>query len=191
MNHHILTKKLTAVLVAVAFVWLLGVVSFPLAAQEAPGAIEKTTAGGAPVAKGSPVLLYVLIGVGVVAAALVVFLVILKSYNIVGSWNFHFTGPYTADYNYTFQGSKSSGTWFYTDSPSQTGTYTVDGKNVTMIYADALDAVITGQFTGNDTMTGTWVENGDTWNWTATRGVAPAAHAAPARVQAQAGPGRK
>jgi hypothetical protein len=111
----------------------------------------------------------VLIGVGVVAVAAVLILVVFKTtYNIVGTWTFVFTGPYDTTVHYTFVGDKKSGTWSEV-SGGDKGTYTVDGKNATMTVTASPTTVFTGQFTGKDTMTGTWVWETMTWNFTATR----------------------
>jgi hypothetical protein len=38
---------------------------------------------------------------------------------------------------------------------------------------DGWSATITGTFTSKDIMSGTWVQGGITWSWTATRGTLP------------------
>ncbi len=173
-------KKWVAILVTLTFVWLLQVSTMPASAADATEQIGSTHAEQGPdfleaighktaPPKGKSILPYVLIGVGVVAVTAVLILVVFKTqYDIVGTWTFVFTGPFNTTLHYSFAGDKKSGTW--SDSEGfDVGTYTVDGKDVTMPVTGSPDTIITGQFTGKDTMTGTWVGNTMTWNFTATR----------------------
>ena len=172
-------KKWIACLVALTFIWLLQVSAMPVSAagtteqvssasdEQGPDFYESVAYKPAPAKKS--ILPYVLIGVGVLAVAAVLVLVVFKTkYDIVGTWTFVFTGPYNATVHYTFTGDKKSGTWASSDSGDH-GTYTVDGKKTTFVVTGRPDVVWTGQFTAKDTMTGTWVEEGDTWIFTATR----------------------
>lgn len=173
-------KKWVAILVTVTFVWLLQVSAMPAGAADAaeqlasanaeqgPDFLEAIGHKAAP-PKGKSILPYVLIGVGVVAVAAVLILVVFKTkYDIVGTWTFVFTGPYDTTMHYTFIGDRKSGTWSDA-SGGDSGTYTVDGKDVTMPVTGSPETVFTGQFTDKDTMTGTWVWETMTWNFTATR----------------------
>jgi hypothetical protein len=174
-------QKWIALLVTLTFVWLLQVSTMPLAAsgateqaglanaEQGPGYVEAAGHKYVPAPKKS-ILPYILIGVGVVAVAAVLFLVVLKtSYDITGSWTFVFTGPTIETYVLTFTGTKASGTFKFDTIPSYTGPYTVDGKIVTMTIPAFTNLQFGGQFTAKDTMTGTWVTSTVTYNWTATR----------------------
>ena len=194
-------KKWIAILVTLTFVWLLQVSAMPIGAADAteqvgsanaeqePGFSEAVSHKTAP-AKGKSVLPYVLIGVGVIAVAAVLILVVFKTtYDIVGTWTFVFTGPYDTTLHYAFVGDKKSGTWSDVYG-GDSGTYTVDGKDVTMPINGAPDTVFTGQFTGKDTMTGSWVYGSSIWNFTATREMTAAEVRTPTsspKVQHQSG----
>ena len=172
-------KKWISLLVALTFIWLLQVSAMPL---NAAGDRELVSSAGgeqgpdyfeavshkAPAPQKKSILPWVLIGVGAVAVAAVLILVVFKtSYDITGNWTFLFTGPYTASVHYTFTGTKSSGS--FTTPDSFPGTYVVDGKKVTFTITGSPEVVFTGTFTDKDTITGTWVEGGETWNFTGTR----------------------
>lgn len=187
-------KKWIAILVTLTFVWLLHVSVQPVSAADAvervgaasaeqePGFSEAAGHKAAP-PKGKSVLPYVLIGVGAIAVAAVLILVVFKTtYDIVGTWTFVFTGPYDATVRYTFTGDEKSGTWFAIGG-GDIGTYTVDGKNVTMTVTGLPSVLFSGQFTGKNTMTGSWVQGGSTWNFTATRDVTPAGVKTPMNAQ--------
>jgi hypothetical protein len=174
-------QKWIAFLVTLTFVWLLQVSTMPLTAagtneqvssanaEQGPGYVEAVGHKYVPAPKKS-ILPYILIGVGVVAVAAVLFLVVLKTkYDITGSWTFVFTGPSNETFILTFTGTKASGTFKFDTVPTYAGPYTVDGKNVTMAITSTPSIQFGGQFTAKDTMSGTWIANTSTWNWTATR----------------------
>jgi hypothetical protein len=180
-------QKWIALLVTCTFIWLLQVSTMPVAAagapeqisaastEQAPDFIEEEDDGGYQ-AKKSSILPIVLIGVGVAAAAAVLFLVVLKtSYDITGTWTVTDTvinDPTTI----VFSGSKKSGTLDLTDF-LDTGTYTVDGKKVHFEFntpGHNYNFVFDGQFDSKDKMSGTMKYY---WNgavdaegtWTGTR----------------------
>jgi hypothetical protein len=195
-------QKWIALLVTLTFVWMLQVSTMPLAAAGATEQVSSASAGQgpdfvesighkyAPVKKKS-ILPYVLIGVGVVAVAAVLILVVFKTnYDITGSWSvtYAFTTGYTASgtVSCTFTGTKESGTvsGFYGDH----GPYTVSGKNVTWTLSSyAADFTWTGKFDTKDTMSGTLVmpSQGVNGTWTATRNAATTS--IPKQVTAEAG----
>jgi len=186
-------QKWIALFVAVTFIWLLQVSTMPLAAagineqissasaEQGPRFIEEEGSGRYHAPKKS-ILPVVLIGVGVVAVAAVLFLVVLKTnYDIVGTWAVHITydddpnGYDTWDDTVVFNGGKESGTTL--DDWYGTGTYTVNGKNVTFTLRWSNDntSTFTGQFDGKDKMNGTFHESNDfDGSWTAVRGAAGA-----------------
>ncbi|MBN2398841.1 MAG: hypothetical protein JXI33_00710 [Candidatus Aminicenantes bacterium] len=172
-----------ALVVAFAFFWLIQVGSLPLPAESEssqptdvsvqadsqPGAIEHISAPTPRAARKSP-LLPILLGVGLLAtAAVVVYFFVLKHYDIRGSWNTQITwvGGWIDDPVITFSGTKKSGT--LTSTYDDTGTYTVDGKNVSWRFDWDPTFVWTGTFTDKDSMSGTINWDGDTATWTATR----------------------
>jgi hypothetical protein len=178
-------QKWVALLVVLTFVWLLQVSAMPLTAngsavetvsapaEQGPAFVEAAGHKAAPPPKKS-ILPLVLIGVGVVAVAAVLVLVVFKtSYDIVGSWDFEFTGSSHEFYTLTFTGSKGSGNFVFVNFAPYAGPYAVDGKNVTMTVTSQPTVKFSGQFTGKDTMSGTWVVNNggqtQTWTWTAKR----------------------
>jgi hypothetical protein len=161
-------QKWIALLVALTFVWLLQVSTMPVAAAGAPEQIssankdqgpryiEEEGRGGYHARKKS-IMPVVLIGLGVVAVAAVLVLVVLKTnYNIVGTWaetNTMMTGTTTI----IFSGSKSSGT-LELQEYIDTGDYTVDGKTVHFEFHASgynYNFVYDGQFDTKDKMSGT------------------------------------
>jgi hypothetical protein len=153
-------QKWIAFLVTLTFVWLLQVSAMPVAAANAPEQISSAGSEQGPRvieeegdsgyhAKKKSIMPIVLIGVGVVAIAAVLFLVVLKTtYDIVGTWNFNYSSVSPAKtwtWTMVFSGDKQSGTF---DDAGDSGTYTVDGKNVSIQYDD-WDIHLTGQFDGN------------------------------------------
>jgi hypothetical protein len=188
-------KKIVALTVLFAFISLIGASAYPLHAQETPGAVEKLAVPNKATTTSS-IVPYILIGVGVIAVGLLLFLVILKtSYDIVGTWDFSLAGQSSFILSITFSGSSSSGTWNVNHANAQmatpsrsratggaslallmpnAGEYSASGKTMTMSISGASSFSVSGQFSGADTMTGTWTQGNLTWNWTATRGTAPA-----------------
>ncbi|MCX6558115.1 MAG: hypothetical protein NTW95_11930 [Candidatus Aminicenantes bacterium] len=178
-------QRWIALLVTLTFAWLLQVSTMPVAAagtteqigaansEQGPRYIEEEGNSGNQVKKKS-ILPIVLIGVGVVAVAAVLFLVVLKtSYDIRGTWTVHITyddDDYEWNTTPVFTGDKKSGTT--TDNWSGTGTYTVDVKNVTfsLRWPNNNTSTFTGQFDTKDTMSGRFHESLD-WDgdWTAVR----------------------
>ena len=180
-------QKWIALTVILAFAWMMQVSTMPLAAAGASERVDSASAGQGPnfvevagpagaAAKSKSILPLVLIGVGVVAVAAVLFLVVLKTnYDILGSWtvNWEFTtsGGSSGVFMITFSGTKESGN--ITISYGGSGTYTVDGKNVTWVLSSEDPSFIwTGQFDSKDAMSGTinWSAKGASGTWTATRG---------------------
>ena len=160
-------QKWIALLVTLTFMWLLQVSTMPLAAANAPEQITSANKEQGPRfieeegdtvyrAKKSSALPIILIGVGVIAVAAVLFLVVLKtSYDITGQWSFSFVATNTTKnwiWTMTFNGDKKSGTFI--DYWSDTGTYTVDGKNVHFQFDD-FNITGTGTFGSKDAMSGT------------------------------------
>ena len=179
-------QKWIALLVAVTFIWLLQVSAMPLAAEnsggqasaldseQGPGYLEAVSHHAAPPAKKS-ILPLVLIGVGVVAVAAVLVLVVFKtSYDIVGNWTFVFTGYTNETHILSFSGSKKNGTCGFVEVPGFfDGNYTVDGKDVAIVMTNFPTTQFVGKFTGKDAMSGTWVDISEhSWTWTATRNAA-------------------
>jgi hypothetical protein len=182
-------QKLIALSVVFAFLCLLQVSTMPLRAEQSPGQSETTMKSaeqgpnfveeeGAPyAAKKKSILPVVLIGLGVVAVAAVLILVVFKTkYNPVGTW----TGPMASQtQNWTgkfvFSGDKKSGTVLYSDPwvTNKSGTYTVDAKNISMTVNNSGQIIAwTGTFTSKDAMSGTWVNNNYTYihgTWQVTR----------------------
>jgi hypothetical protein len=199
-------QKWIALLVALTFVWLLQVSTMPVAAASAPEQIASASAEQAPgfieqegtssyQAKKKSILPVILIGVGVVAVAAVLFLVVLKTkYDIVGTWTIHVAydgDDYTFDSITVFTGDKKSGTT--ADDWSGTGTYTVDGKNVTFTLRWPNDntSTFTGQFDGKDKMSGRFHEtNNFDGPWTAVRGASAASLPKLKNTGTNKGPGR-
>lgn len=183
-------SKWIALLVVVAFAWMTHLSVMPLAAAAAETAVAAgegaepnfvEVADKAPAkAKPKSALPYILIGVGAVALAVVLLVVLKKTtYDITGSWTLQWKENGETAYHAVsanFAGTKESGTvsGFYGDS----GTYTVDGKNVRWVLS-SYDAnfVWTGQFDGKDTMSGTMTLPAEDLQgtWTATRGAPPTA----------------
>ena len=191
-------QKWVAWLVVLTFAWLLQVSAMPLAAS---GASEKIASSGseqgpefyeavspkaAPAPKKSIVPM-VLIGVGVVAIAAVLVLVVFKTtYDITGTWDFVFTSAVitgSEEFKVSFTGTKKSGNWAFVEDPKYNGTYAVDGKKfTTTLAASALATEFYGEFQDKEAMTGIWVIFGNTWNFTAKRsGTTAAMKPAPAR----------
>lgn len=190
-------QKWIAVLVTLTFAWLLQVSAMPLPAAGAPEQIRAANAEQGPryieeegdggyQPKKKSILPIVLIGLGVAAAAAVLFLVVLKpGYDITGEW--YMTRGGLTRY-LTFSGDKKTGTvridfdsWGSSDP--DTGSYTVNDKAVSFnqYWADQPEYYeynYVGNFTDKDTMTGTFTMSkgaNDSGSWTATRRAAAAA----------------
>ena len=180
-------RKAFALIAVFSFFYLIGVGSLPLRASAAtnsnqqPGAIEKVASSGTHSVKKSP-LIPIIIGVVVVGAvAAVLILVVFKTkYDITGTWSGPFTNEDNNNWtaNVTFTGDKKTGTVHYTntDGGNYTGTYTVDGKDVsyTMLTPDTVN--FTGVFDDRDAMSGTWIniDENYTGTWKLNRGASAA-----------------
>jgi len=190
-------QKWIAVFVAVTFMWLLQVSTMPLSAvgttetvssassEQGPEFFEAAGHKYVPPPKKS-ILPYILIGVGVVAVAAVLILVVFKTtYDITGKWNFKgmYHGSPDLTQTFTFIGTKTSGNFTCAENALNVGTYTVDKKNVTMVITSRSGVQFSGLFTDKDTMTGTWLVGGDTWTFTATRVATTAAMQPPSITQ--------
>jgi len=164
-------SRLIAVSLVITFLCLLQVSVAPLQAQsassttkmdvnksKAPGFIEEEGSSGRRYKKKGSAMPIILGLVAVGALAAVLFLVVLKTkYEIMGTWDVSVTMP--AGWNvweseFVFSGTKESGTF---NEVGDTGTYTVDGKNVRFSYntATTINWVFTGTFTDKNTITGT------------------------------------
>jgi hypothetical protein len=177
-------QKWIALLVVCTFVWLLQVSSMPLNAagtqaqvgsansEQGPDYYEAVSHKAAP-AKKSSILPIILIAAGVITiTAVVLFLFVLKNYDIVGVWavtvNWE-NGALIATFDATFTGDKKSGT---VKTTSNTGSYTVDGKTAKWDFSSI--AHYTGTFDSKTTMTGTMNNNGgSTGTFTATKTSSP------------------
>jgi hypothetical protein len=106
-------------------------------------------------AKKKSILPMVLIGVGVVAVAAVLFLVVLKtSYDITGKWTLNYLMPGwpLSTYPLTCTGDKKAGT---AATNLINGTYAVDGKKVTINLTQTTARwEFIGEFTTKDRMEG-------------------------------------
>ncbi len=171
-------KKWIALLVVCTFVWLLQVSAMPLPAAETAMTAASSEQGtdyyeaigqkAAP-AKKKSILPFVLIGLGLVTVTAVVLFMVMKGYDITGSWTIDFTwqSGYSDYTEVTFTGSKKSGT-FYSSLSGSSGTYAVDGKDVSWTYESGTK--YTGKFTGKKSMSGTMLSyEGSTGTWTATK----------------------
>jgi hypothetical protein len=175
-------QKWVAVLVVFAFVWLLQVSAMPMAAADAqakiaaagseqgPRYIEEEGAGGF-VGKKKSILPVLLIGLGVVAVAAVLVLVVFKSgYDITGNWLYSWKWQGDTDWAEinqlaVFSGGKKSGTLTIFGVH---GDYTVDGKDVTFTinyleYGPNDYVTNTGSFVSKDKITGTWLYTDGGW----------------------------
>ena len=175
-------QKWIALLVTLTFMWLLQVSAMPLtaavtseqagpaSAEQGPDYFEAAGHKAVPAPKKS-ILPVVLIGVGVVAVAAVLFLVVLKTnYDITGSWDFIFSyAGESEDFTIIFRGDKASGTFDFVEASYLYGNYTVDGKKVALVFTAIPELTVSGEFTGKDKMSGTLIDEGEVWTWTATR----------------------
>ncbi len=185
-------QKWIALLVTLTFMWLLQVSAMPVAAANAPEQIGSANAEQAPrfieeegdggyQAKKKSILPVILIGVGVVAVAALLFLVVLKTkYDITGAWTltWQYQGYLQSSGTITFSGDKKSGTFVI---GSGSGTYTVDGKKVSWDY-NGSDTTYTGDFTDKTHMNGEMTSMGVPGTWSAVKQNAAAAYSAPAAV---------
>jgi len=172
-------QKLISLMAMAAFAWLLHVSASPLAAagatermasagmEQGPGFVEAEGTRTFPVERTS-FLPYVLIGVGIVAVAFVLVLVIKTQYDITGSWRFIFTtGDNTTNRIVTFDGTKTGGKFVFMDDAGYAGNYTVADRDVTMTLTNFPTVQFSGRFVDRITMKGTWVSETVNWNWTA------------------------
>jgi hypothetical protein len=182
-------QKWIALLVTLTFMWLLQVSSMPLAAtgtveqvsfasaEQGPDFVEAVGHKTALVKKKN-ILPIILIGVGVVAVAAVLFLVVLKTkYDITGIWQYYYKwddlSTQSGPFNVTFSGSRSSGQLTFDDTNGVlAGTYTADKKNVSFsINSTGKPWNHTGSFESKDKMSGTFTfpYGIGTGTWYATR----------------------
>ncbi len=181
-------KRVIALFVAFAFLSLLTASTMPLRADQAPDQagttvsspeqgpsfIEEEGYGSAPAKKS--IVPMILIGVGVVALAAVLVLVVLKTkYDIVGTWTLSFNWELTPDgsVDIDFLGDKKSGDVHLFGS--KTGTYTVDSKDVsfTVGAGSATVATFIGKFSDKTHLSGTMTNNeGNSGTWTAVKSAA-------------------
>jgi hypothetical protein len=184
-------QKWISTLVVVCFAWLLHASTMPLAAAGAAHptlasdqgtGFHEAVARKAVPAKTKSLLPWMLIAAGVLGAtAAVLFLFMLKSYDLTGTWTFIFDGPTHETYLLTFSGTKKSGTFKFDALAFYFGTYTVDGKAFTMVLTGLPDIQFSGRFTDKDALNGDWINGGDHWTFTAMRsGAAITANPAPA-----------
>jgi len=174
-------KKMITAFVIFAFLSLLQISAMPQAAQqspdqagtsisnpdEAPNFIEEEgDAGYQPKKKSMLPIILGVVALGAVVAVLV--LVVLKTkYDITGQWqvSWNYPGYNSGSAPIIFSGDKKSGSFAI---GSSSGTYTVDGKNVSWTYSDG-NTVYTGTFSGKNNMSGTIVSSGTPGTWTAVR----------------------
>lgn len=182
MNHYSQVRKIIASFVICAFIMVMYASAMPLQAssvnngekrisasqEDNPGAVEK--ASSTVSRKKSPIIPIIIGVVALGGIAAVLFLVVLKSYDIRGTWSVttNWSGDTPGHVDVVFSGDKKSGTTLAT---ILTGTYTVDGKKVSFNFTFlTLRADYTGEFTGKDSMSGTMTNNGgDSGTWTAVR----------------------
>jgi hypothetical protein len=180
-------QKWIALLVVCTFMWLLQISTMPVAAANAPEQIssasseqgprfiEEEDSGGYP-AKKKSILPIVLIGVGVIAVAAVLVLVVFKtSYDIRGNWNVsRIANGATFAFTVNFSGEKASGTFEADQGTLLYGTYTADNKDVVWTFDSGSE--YTGTFSDKDTMSGSYLKYDGTTigTWTATRAAAAA-----------------
>ena len=180
-------KREIALFVAFAFIALLQFSAMPLRADQSPDRAMASTPdqgprfieeeGNGAAAPKKSIVPIVLIGVGVIALAAVLVLVVFKTqYDITGAWDYKWRN--TGDSSWTtqlieFTGSKSSGTVKYTyGSNSVSGTYTVDAKKLTYswTYTTGTKVSASGEFQTKDKVTGTWsTQYGASGDWELTR----------------------
>ena len=183
-------QKLIAMSVVFTFLCLLQVSTMPLRSEQSPGQTETAISNdeqgpnfveqeGAPYSSSKKSIVpIVLIGLGVVAVAAVLVLVVFKTkYDLRGTWSvttkWGTSTPTT--WSIVFSGERTSGTFIDSGMAAWIGTYTVDGKKATWHYgAINSDMVFSAEFTGKDSLTGTMVDPPDSGTFTATRTAAAA-----------------
>jgi hypothetical protein len=173
-------QKWIALLVTLTFMGLLQVSTMPVAAANTTEQIASANAEQAPSfieeegdssyqPKKKSILPVILIGVGVVALAAVLFLVVLKTkYDIMGTWtvNYNWTGGTSGSTEMLFVGDRKSGDVKMLNV--KFGTYTVDGKKVTWAITFIVTATYVGTFTDKTHMSGTMTNTkNDSGTWTA------------------------
>jgi hypothetical protein len=154
-------KKWIAMMVVLAFCYLLNLNAFPLQGQDKPGALETPGTAGY-YGGGSSMVPILLVALAVAALAVVLVLVILKNlYDITGDWGMlvSYNDGYTWGTVVTFTGDTLSGST-YEDSDYGTGTYSVDSKNVvfTLRWSNGNSGTYNGIFTDKNTISGTFDE---------------------------------
>ena len=196
-------KRPIALYVALAFFALVQISAMPLRADRAPEPVVtageelapnfvEQPASAAPAAKKKNIVPIILIGVGVVAVAAVLFLVVLKTkYDLRGTWTLTRSADFWWIHNprtFVFEGaSRASGTMTISGFADD-GPWTADGKNVSFTATtDASDYLwtFTGTFTDKDTLSGTVNYHDENYDidgtWSAVRsGAAPATQPQPA-----------
>ena len=166
-------RTITAFITLVAFCWLTLVAAVPLRAEnapaspanisadESPGLLEAPAESGQSRSKSKSTLVQILVGTaffGLVAWA-VIKAVVKARYDIRGNWLVFYSWQDDAGSGMCqimFTGDRGSGMFDYleTDLTPLTGTYSVDGKEVTWTLTGD-STVFTGEFINSDMMGGT------------------------------------
>lgn len=161
------SQKRAAWLAVFTFVWLLQVstktiantgaseTGYSVKAEPGPDFVEAAGQKAAPAAKKS-ILPYILIGVGAVAVAAVLLLVVFKTnHDVTGTWagtETTYGGAPSYSHLFIFRGDKKSGTvetvYLSSSAASATAPYTVNGNKVAWSsknysYAGAFDSPLT------------------------------------------------
>jgi hypothetical protein len=181
-------QKWIALIVTLTFLWLLQVSTMPVAAASAaeqtvsvntdqrPGFVETVGHKAAPAPKKS-IVPYILIGVGAVAVAAVLILVVFKkSYDIRGTWKFEYLKAdgtvFSTNLNVLFSGTNKTGTMTV---KALNTTYSVDGKAIVIAELPGQIAKHEATFIDDDNFSGTWAySGGDPGNFRAIRTAAAA-----------------
>jgi len=182
-------QKWIAMFVALTFMWLLHVSAMPLSAAQAkpqpgnsqgsdqPGVVEEVALDAGFHMSRRNALPYVIVGVGVVAAAaIILFSGILKQmYDIQGNWLFSWKRDqdnywWGQNERMTFTGSKTSGNaaLYSNGTIERQGPYTISKKNMQAVLeryqppspTPYIHMTLSGSFQDNNTITGTWDETG-------------------------------
>jgi hypothetical protein len=166
-------KRPIALFVALAFVALLQVAAMPLRADQAPAATVSSNEEQAPAfvehavarsvaPKKKSMVPYILIGVGAIAVAAVLVLVVFKTkYDLRGSWTVVRSSDFYWIQNprtFVFEGSSRDSGTMKVSGFNDVGPWSADGKsfNFTMtVNAASYLWTFEGQFDGKDTISGT------------------------------------
>ena len=168
MKNKIIARPWLALFTLICFAFMMPITNVPLPAaasghtdaraDQSPGAIERAATSKMLVQRKPLPILPILAGVVAVGVVALLVLVVFKvNYDIVGSWKWTSVDSHQElNLFISFLGTEASGPLVTLGDVSASGTYRVDGKNVTLQILPTWGNInFSGEFDGRKTIIGT------------------------------------